>query len=218
MTGKGAHAHELIDSIHFDIKKRLSTAGSAPTTITTDGPIITSTVTTAGPTVTKTTTETEAAQTVTEPGSTETITETVTDTKTETKTNTITHDQIITSTKTTTKTDTLEVTVTRTVSASDCSSSPDTGGLGYGSCSDPTITYEYGLDNRTEYAYTTNNQADFPFGSSKTIDSVADLICNRLRSPCNAPQATIDQCYAAESAVSGLDGQEAADTWNKLMT
>ncbi|KAJ5729083.1 uncharacterized protein N7483_003591 [Penicillium malachiteum] len=81
----------------------------------------------------------------------------------------------------------------------------------------PTIKYEYGLDGQTEYAYTANNQKDFSFGSSPTIDSVGDSICNRLRSPCNAPQETIDQCYAAQSAVSGLSGQEAADTWNKLM-
>ena len=108
-----------------------------------------------------------------------------------------------------------------TVTADTCTNtggnSGGSGGLDYGTCSDPTIRYEYGLDGRTEYAYTTNNQADFPFGSSPIIDIAADLICNRLRSPCNAPQSTIDRCYEAEDAVANLTGQEAADVWNDIM-
>ncbi|KAJ5630189.1 uncharacterized protein N7484_010289 [Penicillium longicatenatum] len=74
------------------------------------------------------------------------------------------------------------------------------------------------MNNRNEWAYTTNNQKDFPFGSSPDIATPQDLICNRLRSPCNAPQATIDRCYAAKEATAGLTGQEAADLWNSLMT
>jgi hypothetical protein len=125
--------------------------------------------------------------------------------------------QVITSTETVTRTDTLEVTTT--VTSDDCSNTDGGGGnIDYGTCSDPYILYEYGLDGRTEYAYTTRNQADFPFGSSPTIGSVANLICNRLRSPCNAPQSTIDLCYEAEDAVANLSGQEAADMWNAMMT
>ncbi|KAJ5668881.1 hypothetical protein N7462_009951 [Penicillium macrosclerotiorum] len=88
----------------------------------------------------------------------------------------------------------------------------------YGICSDPTILYEYGLDDRTDYSYTTRNQGDFLFGSDPSIFSPEDLICNRLRSPCNAPQETIDRCYEAESATRNLSGQEAADVWNAMMT
>ena len=137
---------------------------------------------------------------------------------TTTATGTITHIQIVTQTVTRTKTDTLEV--TKTVTADDCSSTGDNGGsdIDYGICLDPTIKYEYDLDGRNEYTYTTNNQDDFPFGSSQTIGSVDDLICNHLRSPCNAPQSTIHLCYASENAVSSLTGQEAADKWNELMT
>ena len=173
---------------------------------------MTTTVTTPGPV--STTTEFVGTSTVTEPGVTEY--ETVTDTITHTETSTVTNNQVVTSTVTSTDTQTLQVTTT--VTADDCSNTGTSDGLDYGSCSDPTINWLYGLDGRTEYSYTTNNQDDFPFGSSPTIDSPADLICNRLRSPCNAPQATIDQCYAAESAVASLSGQEAADTWNDLMT
>ncbi|KAJ5391972.1 hypothetical protein N7509_007462 [Penicillium cosmopolitanum] len=189
------------------------------TTVTTDGPTITQTVTTPGPTETKTTTVTQAAETVTLPGSTETKTETKTDTKTTTKTSTVTNNQIVTSVSTKTQTKTLEV--TKTVTSDDCGETgggTDGGGLDYGTCSDPTIKWEYGLDGRTEYSYTTNNQKDFTFGSSPTIGAPEDLVCNRLRTPCNAPQATIDRCYEAEDATANLSGQEAADVWNAMMT
>lgn len=185
------------------------------TTITADGSTITQTVTTPGPTETETSTVTQAAETVTLPGSTETETETETDTITETST--LTNNQIITSTATETETQTLEV--TKTVTSDDCGETgTDGGGLDYGQCTDPTIKWEYGLDGRTEYSYTTNNQDDFPFGSSPTIGSPEDLVCNRLRSPCNAPQETIDRCYEAEDATANLTGQEAADVWNDMMT
>ncbi|KAJ5893205.1 hypothetical protein N7504_009896 [Penicillium tannophilum] len=187
------------------------------TTITEDGPTVTATTTTTsvGPTVTSTVTT--GASTVTEPGSTVTETETQTETVTDHETDTITYHQVITQTTTATKTETLEVTTT--VTSDDCSDTGTGGGdLDYGTCSDPTILYEYGLDGRTDYSYTTQNQNDFPFGSSPDISTPQDLICNRLRSPCNAPQATIDQCYAAREATSGMTGQEAADTWNSLMT
>ena len=185
------------------------------TTVTEDGPTVTSTITTPG--LVSTTTEYIGTSTVTEPGVTET--ETVTDTITSTDTSTITNNQVVTEISTLTSTDTKTLEVTTTVTADDCSNTGDSGGgLYYGTCTDPIIKWEYGLDGRTDYSYTTNNQNDFPFGSSPTIDAPADLVCNRLRSPCNAPQATIEQCYAAESAVAGLSGQAAADTWNEMMT
>ncbi|KAJ5082196.1 hypothetical protein N7532_011239 [Penicillium argentinense] len=185
-------------------------------TVTADGSTITSTVTTADPTETETTTVTHAAETVTAPASTETQTQTVTETTTDTTT--LTDHQIIIQTATTTETKTLEV--TSTVTSDDCSETGTNGSdsLGYGSCSDPTIKWEYGLDGRTDYSYTTNNQKDFSFGSSPTIGAPDDLICNRLRSPCNAPQETIDKCYETKDAVANLSGQEAADVWNSMMT
>ncbi|KAJ5194102.1 hypothetical protein N7491_001438 [Penicillium cf. griseofulvum] len=195
---------------------RCTATTTALTTVTTNGPTVTSTVTTNGPV--STTTETIGATTVTDPGVTET--QTVTQTITSTDTTTFTDNQIVTEFSTVTTTNTVTLEVTTTVTSNDCSNTgnPHPGNLDYGTCSDPTIRWEYGLDGRTEWAYTTNNQADFPFGSSPNIDAPADLICNRLRSPCNAPQATLDQCYAAENAVRNLTGQEAADVWNSMMT
>lgn len=139
------------------------------TTVTVDGPTTTEVITTAGPTVTSTVTT--GGETVTEPGSTET--ETITETSTSIDTTTITNMQVITSTETITHTDTLEV--TKTVTSDDCSETGGGGGntIDYGICSDPYILYEYGLDGRTDYFYTNRNQADFPFGSSPTIGSVA---------------------------------------------
>ncbi|KAL5342184.1 hypothetical protein BJX70DRAFT_395155 [Aspergillus crustosus] len=196
------------------------------TTITADGSTITETFTTPGPTITETTTEIFASETITDPGvtSTETLTITEAETSTITDTTTLTEHQVITeiSSITTTETETLNITSTTTeistttVTADDCT--PTNGGdtgPGYGSCSDPTIRYEY---NGYEYVYTTNNQVDFPFGESPTIGSPAALICNRLESPCNAPAATVAQCRAAIDAVSSLTGQEAADEWNELIT
>jgi hypothetical protein len=69
-----------------------------------------------------------------------------------------------------------------------------------------------------DYSYRSNKLADFPFESSQTVGAIDDLICNRLRSPWNAPRATIDLCYSSENAISSLTGQEAADKYNELMT
>jgi hypothetical protein len=182
------------------------------TTVTEDGSTITETTTATGPTVTDTITE--GASTVTEPGSTKT--ETVTDTVTNTETTTYTHNQFTTQTETTTETQTLEVTTT--VTASDCSETGGGNSLDYGTCSDPSIKWADGLDGRTGYSFTTNNQEDFPFGSDTSIGSVTGLVCNRLQSPCNAPQATLDRCAEAANAANGLSGQEAADVWNEMMT
>ncbi|KAJ6131266.1 hypothetical protein N7523_001726 [Penicillium sp. IBT 18751x] len=181
------------------------------TTITQDGATVTQTITTAGPTVTSTVTQ--GVSTVTAAGST--ATDTVTETITQTSTDTITHNEIITQTQTTTETITEQMTTT--VTGDNCTPT-GTGSLDYGTCSDPTIVWEYGLDGRTDYSYTTHNQADFPFGSSPTIDAPDALICNRLKSPCNAPQETLSRCAEAMDAVANLTGQEAADVWNSIMT
>ncbi|KAL4863079.1 hypothetical protein BDV12DRAFT_177993 [Aspergillus spectabilis] len=103
--------------------------------------------------------------------------------------------------------------ITTTITADNCT--PTDGGPDYGSCTDPTIRYEF---NGYENIYTTNNQADFPFGESPTIQSPAALICNRLESPCNAPADVVAQCRAAIDTVSTLEGQAAADRWNELIT
>jgi hypothetical protein len=127
-------------------------------TVTANG--VTVTTTDYVPTTT-TTTVTTGGATVTVPASTTTVTSTRTSTTTDTTT--VTNNQIETRTVTTTDTFTLEFITT--VTADGCAVT-DPGTPSYGSCSDPTIVYEYGLDGRTDYSYTTNSQADFPFRSS----------------------------------------------------
>jgi hypothetical protein len=179
-------------------------------TVTANG--VTVTTTDYVPTTT-TTTVTTGGATVTVPASTTTVTSTRTSTTTDTIT--VTNNQIETRTITTTDTFTLEFSTT--VTADGCAVT-DPGTPSYGSCSDPTIVYEYGLDGRTDYSYTTNNQADFPFGSSPDIGPVDSLICNRLRSPCNAPEETVQRCLEAAEIAGQFSGEEAADVWNDLMT
>jgi hypothetical protein len=176
-------------------------------TVTDDGP----TITTAGPVSTVTTTITTGAETVTEPG----LIETVTSSATVTDTTTVTDHEIETTTITSTAAMTLQITTT--VTGDDCEVTNPTI-PGYGSCGDPTIVWLYGLDGRTDYSYTTTNQVDFPFGSSPSIDPVTALICNRLRSPCNAPDEVVDRCWEAAAIANQFEGQEAADVWNELMT
>ncbi|KAE8312008.1 hypothetical protein BDV41DRAFT_578061 [Aspergillus transmontanensis] len=175
-----------------------------PTT-TVPGPTNTVTITTDGPAVTSTITET-LTSTVTDASTSNQV---VTDT--ETVTITVTNPGTIT-TATTTATTTLTSCPTNGAESSD---GPD-----YGTCSDPTIQWADGLDGRTEYSWITNNQDNFPHGSSTTINTLMDFICNRLRSPCNAPQTAINRCYSAAARVSnsGLKGEQASNLWNSLMT
>ncbi|KAL2816531.1 hypothetical protein BJX63DRAFT_430225 [Aspergillus granulosus] len=203
----------------------ITTRGTDYTTVTADASAITTTVTT------------EGAKTVTEPGATTTETLTITDIETTTDTTTLTYHQIAAEAATETETQTVTLhqttTATSTVTsiftttvATEISSptvTPDPSRTPnstsnprvYGTCTDPTINYV--LNTNGLYIYTTNNQANFQFGESPTIQSPAALICNRLESPCNAPAETVTLCHATTYAVAGLEGQAAADAWNKVL-
>ncbi|GMF77093.1 unnamed protein product [Aspergillus oryzae] len=174
-----------------------------PTT-TVPGPTNTVTITTEGPAVTSTITEI-LTSTVTDAS---TSSQVVTDT--ETVTVTVTNPGTIT---------TATTTATTTVTSCPTNGAGSGDGPDYGTCSDPTIRWADGLDGRTEYSWITNNQDDFPHGSSTTINTLMNFVCNRLRSPCNAPQAAINRCYSAAAQVSnsGLKGEQASNLWNSLM-
>lgn len=152
------------------------------------------------------------------------VTSTITETFSSTVTDAITSKQVVTDAKTITITVTDAETPTTTKATATETSSPTKGatsvdGPDYGTCSDPTIRWSDGLDGRTEYSWVTNNQDDFPHKSSTTINTLMGFVCNRLRSPCNAPQAVVDRCYSAAGQVSnrGLKGEKASDLWNSLM-
>ena len=75
--------------------------------------------------------------------------------------------------------------------------------LNFGSCTDPSILFEFGLDGRTEEAFIASNQADFNHGSALNIGVIASFICQRLGSPCNAAADAISACSAGETAAAG---------------
>ena len=90
--------------------------------------------------------------------------------------------------------------------------------LDFGSCSDPSIIFAVGLDGRTEESFAPNNKGDFNQGSAQRIGIVANFICARLSSPCDAPADVQAACTAAsEAAQAATQDQTAADTFNAAL-
>jgi len=72
--------------------------------------------------------------------------------------------------------------------------------LDLGSCSDPSILFENGLDGRTTAAFIASNQKDFNHGSALNIDVIASFICGQLGSSCKAGADAIAACTAGQTA------------------
>ncbi|CAK7241370.1 MAG: hypothetical protein STHCBS139747_002831 [Sporothrix thermara] len=90
--------------------------------------------------------------------------------------------------------------------------------LDFGSCSDPSIVFEAGLDGRNTEAFIANDQTDFNHGSALNIAVIAGFICQRLGSPCNAPADVQASCTAASAAaVATTQDQTAADVFNNAL-
>ncbi|CAK7222391.1 hypothetical protein SBRCBS47491_004850 [Sporothrix bragantina] len=90
--------------------------------------------------------------------------------------------------------------------------------LDFGSCSDPTILFEAGLDGRNTEAFIASDQTDFNHGSALNIAVIAGFICQRLGSPCNAPADVQASCTAASAAaVATTQDQAAADAFNNAL-
>ncbi|EHK50159.1 hypothetical protein TRIATDRAFT_132795 [Trichoderma atroviride IMI 206040] len=87
----------------------------------------------------------------------------------------------------------------------------------FGSCSNPSIKFANGLDGRTEPAFAPVDEADFNHGSALNIKVIADFICDRLNSSCKAGAAVVSTCQSASAAASQLQGQAAADAFNKAL-
>ncbi|PON20365.1 hypothetical protein TGAM01_v210744 [Trichoderma gamsii] len=87
----------------------------------------------------------------------------------------------------------------------------------FGSCSNPSIKFANGLDGRTEPAFAPVDEADFNHGSALNIKVIADFICDRLNSSCKAGAAVVSKCQSASAAASQLQGQAAADAFNKAL-
>ncbi|KAF9884753.1 hypothetical protein FE257_001315 [Aspergillus nanangensis] len=206
-----------------------TTTAEEPTTTTTTATTTepTTTNTTEQPTTTTEETTTTTTEESTTTASTETTTEPTTTNTTEQPTTTT--EEPTTTTEEPTTTTTTEEPTTRiwpttrlwpttwfwpTKTTSCPTPTPTPGCYDYGDCTPPTISYDadaelYEIDDVDIYGH----------GESPTIDTLTSHICNQLRSPCNAPQDTVDACWASAATVteSGLEGQAACDLWNSLI-
>ncbi|KAK4948034.1 hypothetical protein LTR10_013088 [Elasticomyces elasticus] len=88
----------------------------------------------------------------------------------------------------------------------------------FGSCGNPTILFEAGLDGRNTDAFIAQDQTDFNHGSALNIAVVAGFICQRLGSPCDAPADVQASCTSASAAaVATTQNQAAADVFNSIL-
>lgn len=88
--------------------------------------------------------------------------------------------------------------------------------LDLGSCSNPEILFENGLDGRTQPAFIAANQADFNHGPALAIGVITAFIQQRLTSPCNAGADAIAAAASGitASVADGASTGDAADAWN----
>ncbi|KAJ9144996.1 Ribosomal protein s17 [Pleurostoma richardsiae] len=88
----------------------------------------------------------------------------------------------------------------------------------FGTCGDPTILFETGLDGRNTAAFIAEDQTDYNHGSALNIAVIAGFICQRLGSPCNAPADVQASCTSASAAaVATTQDQGAADVFNSIL-
>ncbi|KAK5489728.1 hypothetical protein LTR55_004247 [Exophiala xenobiotica] len=88
----------------------------------------------------------------------------------------------------------------------------------FGTCSDPTILFENGLDGRDTAAFIAADQTDFNHGSALNIGVIAGFICQRLGSTCDAPADVQASCTSASAAaVATTQNQAAADAFNSII-
>nr|KAK5448954.1 hypothetical protein LTR18_002042 [Exophiala xenobiotica] len=88
----------------------------------------------------------------------------------------------------------------------------------FGTCSDPTILFENGLDGRDTAAFIAADQTDFNHGSALNIGVIAGFICQRLGSSCDASADVQASCTSASAAaVATTQNQAAADAFNSII-
>lgn len=72
--------------------------------------------------------------------------------------------------------------------------------LDFGSCTDPSIVFEEGLEGRDQAAFIASNQDDFKHGPALNIGVIASFVCGQLGSSCKAGEAAIAACATAQTA------------------
>lgn len=90
--------------------------------------------------------------------------------------------------------------------------------LDFGTCGNPAILFEAGLDGRNTEAFIAEDQTSFNHGSALNIGVIAGFICQRLGSPCSAPADVQAFCTSASAAaVATSQNQAAADVFNSIL-
>lgn len=90
------------------------------------------------------------------------------------------------------------------------------GGFDLGSCSDPSIKFAVGLDNRKETSFEPNNKVEFPHSSAQNPLIITQFVCDTFVNTCKASQAAIDQCKKAQAAIGNVQVGATADTFNSF--
>ena len=70
----------------------------------------------------------------------------------------------------------------------------------FGTCTDPSIVFETGLDGRDSAAFIASNQDDFNHGSALGVGIIAGFICQRLSDSCKASADVVASCTSASAA------------------
>lgn len=86
--------------------------------------------------------------------------------------------------------------------------------LDFGSCADPSIVFEEGLDGRDEAAFAPASADEFSQGSANNVNIITSFICGQLGSACGADEAAVAACEEGQAAADGLEAQEAVDAFN----
>jgi hypothetical protein len=86
-----------------------------------------------------------------------------------------------------------------------------------GTCGSPGIEFANGLDGRTQPAFEPIDETSFNHGSALNIGVITSFIVGQLKSPCNAPDSTLQlAAQASAAAESAPSGGAQADAWNKF--
>ena len=67
-------------------------------------------------------------------------------------------------------------------------------------CSDPTIKFAAGLDDRQQKSFESNHLPDFNHGSALSNGVIANFICSQLQNKCKASDSAVAACTAGKTA------------------
>ncbi|KAG9104832.1 hypothetical protein FRC06_008062 [Ceratobasidium sp. 370] len=89
-------------------------------------------------------------------------------------------------------------------------------GVDLGSCTDPTIRFGAGIENRKETSFIPNNTKEFPHGSAQNSAIITQFICDTFVNSCKANAAAVALCADAKAAAAAAGAKKgaAADAFN----